>query len=370
MTKKKKLDNLRIDLSKKHVLQNSKHVYINPNNLYSLRDYFKPESLDLIFSRNLINSTKFYNILLKEMLIYCRVGGKIILEFEHNNIISTRKLKKEIKELVGKNYTEFLKKGKIHIAIIKKHIPELNKNDSIDKWTFGIITNGKKNGWVEKQISAIKKQNIPKYEIIVCGNYFNRSEKNFRYIPFREKDELGWITKKKNIICNNSKYENLCVMHDRIVLDKEWFAGMKRYGNYFEALSCPILDENNLRCGDWITRGSTASRIAKLGLLEYEDWDKFGYIDGAFYILKKSVWRKIGWDNKLFWNQGEDVKLSLDWYKKKIIIRLNVFSKCKTLNWRHGKMGKYKVDSKKLGKFSKKIKLKAFIKFHFKKIIS
>jgi hypothetical protein len=367
--KKKKASDFRVDLSKKHTLSNSKHIYIDPSNLYSLKNYAKPESLDIIFSRNLINSTKFYDILLKEMLIYCKIGGKIILEFTNGGIISYKNLLKEIEMINGPTSIVSNKKGKLNIIVLEKKNPYLNKNDSINKWTFGIITNGKKNDWVEKQIESIKKQKIPNYEIIVCGTYMEKEEKNFRYISFNEKDDLGWITKKKNLICQASKYENLCIIHDRIVLDNSWFIGMKKYGNYFEVLSCIIHDENGLRCGDWITLGVKPGKLPKIGLLEYKDWDKYGYIDGALYILKKSVWKNVKWDERLFWNQAEDLKLNRDWYEKRIIPRFNPFSSCKTLSWRHGYVGKYKFNPYKIGPYSRKTKLKDCIKFWIKKII-
>ena len=57
------------DLSQEKEIENAKHIYIEPNNLYSLREHFKSESLDFLFINDL-NATKFYRILMKEMLIF------------------------------------------------------------------------------------------------------------------------------------------------------------------------------------------------------------------------------------------------------------------------------------------------------------
>lgn len=360
------------DLSKNHFIKNAKHVYLEPNNLYSLRNFFDPESLNFIYSNGLINETKFSRILIKEMLVYCKVGGKILINFKDNRISNYGKLLSEIKNCIhDKAKIIYSKKGKQNIILLEKVKPFLKKEDSIDKWSFGIITNGQKNDWVEKQIKSIKEQKIPNFEIIVCGTYFNRKEKNFKYIPFSEKDNLGWITKKKNLICENARYENLCIIHDRIIFEKNWFKGIKKYGNFFEILSCIIKNEEGDRCGDWITSGNYLGKFSKIGMLDYKDNQRFGYLDGAAYIFKKNVWKKIRWNENLFWNQGEDIDLSQRLYQNGFVMRFNPFSSCITLSWRHGNFLIYKFNKVKDSQFPWDLNLfKNIIKFYLKKIIN
>lgn len=335
---------------------------------FSLREYASPETLDYIFFSG-ITETKFYRILIKEFLIYCKIGGVIILKISENEILPNKKIIEELKICCGEK-SRFLHSLTKEYILIKKTRNFLNKKDKIDRWSFGIVTNGKRNDWVERQIDSIKAQNIPHYEIIICGTYFKRKEKNCKYIPFNEKDNLGWITKKKNIICKYAKYENLVVLHDRILLKNGWYEGIKNYGNYFEVLSCKIFDSKGIRCGDWITYGNKLGRFPKPGLLEYRDWDKYGYLDGAMYILKKDVWRKVKWDEKLFWNQGEDIKLSEDYYRHGVVIRFNPFSECLTLSWRHGDFGVYSFNSMKLGNLHEKsFHALNFVKFYIKRAI-
>ena len=145
---------------------------------------------------------------------------------------------------------------------------------------------------------------------------------------------------------------------------------MKKYGNFFEVLSCKVHNDAGERCGDWITYGNKFGRFGRIGLLGYKDWDKNGYIDGALYILKKSVWRKVKWDETLFWNQGEDAKLSSDWHKNGIVTRFNPFSSCLTLSWRHGVLPLYEFNNQKLSKYPGKYNLIGRIKFYIKKILN
>ncbi|MBI2629002.1 hypothetical protein HYW74_02890 [Candidatus Pacearchaeota archaeon] len=357
-----------VDLSQEKEVENAKHIYIEPNNLYSLREHLKPESLNFLFIND-INATKFYRILIKEMLIYCKVNGNIIIKLTDNKMLKFNQLIEEVKLCMYDKGEIIENDNENQTIVIKKTKPFLKKNDSITKWTFGIITNGKKNDWVEKQIQSIKAQKIPHYEIIVCGKYIKRNEKNFKYVFFKKYD-TGWITGQKNKLVENAKYENLMVLHDRIVLDKEWYKGMKKYGNYFEVLSCKVYNDQGERCGDWITYGNVFGMFGRIGLLDHKDWDKNGYIDGALYILKKSIWRKVRWDETLFWNQGEDAKLSSDWYKKGIVTRFNPFSSCLTLSWRHGVLPLYEFNNQKLSKYPGKYNLISRIKFYIKKILN
>ena len=107
---------------------------------------------------------------------------------------------------------------------------------------------------------------------------------------------------------------------------------MRKYGNYFEILSCKIYDSKNRRTEDWVTIGAPKGAIYRnRGFLEYKDWDKNGFICGGFYILKKEVWEKCPWDEHLIWGQGEDVNLAFDYYEKGFVARFNKFASCTTL---------------------------------------
>ena len=87
--------------------------------------------------------------------------------------------------------------GEESYLVLSKERQALAPQDSIDSWTFGIITDGKRNEQVDTVIESIHAQNIPHYEIIVCGTYYDRQESHFSYIHFNEHDDKGWITRKK-----------------------------------------------------------------------------------------------------------------------------------------------------------------------------
>jgi len=239
---------------------------------------------------------------------------------------------------------------KEQILVLQKTKQSLIPQDSVDRWTFGIISDGKKIEQIDQQIAAIRKLRIPEYEIIICGVYKQTYDTDIKYIYFNDFGR-GWITRKKNVILENAKYENVVVMHDRILLSENFYEGMKKFGNNFELLCCKTVfnEDTEKRCGDWITYGTNFWKAPHMGLLDYRDWDKHWWVDGGFYILKKSTWRRAQWDEFLLWSQGEDIKLSEDWKKQGVVVRFNQFSSARSLSWRHGNFSMYVFNPHKLG---------------------
>ncbi len=328
---------------------------MEPGNLYTLRGQYKPESLDFIISRNLIFKTKYHRILLKEWMNACRVGGNIVIFLKDGSgkranggaKKDLRFLLLEIFALFGNDVEVDHERGEGGEAIVRvrKKKPALVEGDSITKWTFGIIANGQRDENVDRMIDAINAQGIPRLQIIVCGKYANEKGHRIRYIPFSEKDEQGWITRKKNLIMENAEYENVMVMHDRIFLGKGWYAGMKKYGNYFDVLSCVLIaSKTGKRAGDWM---ANIPMIA--GHLDYSDWDEKGRINGTHIILKKSVWGKTPWNEYLFWNEAEDFELSERQHAMGIVPRFNPYSGCTTPECRFKYM-EFEKDAQKLGR--------------------
>ncbi|MCK9568362.1 hypothetical protein M0R72_05430 [Candidatus Pacearchaeota archaeon] len=343
-----------LNVSKKDEPSIQKRYYLEPNNLYTLKEEIDYESQDFIYSNNTINETKFHKILLKEWFNFIKLKGNIIIKITNNKILSFDDLLQEINLLFGSKINFILKEQDDlgGIVILKKLKPSLEKEDFIDKWTFGIITDGSKQDILEDQIQSIIDLKIPFFEIIICGPYQSSKKRAFvKNIPFNEK--IAWITKKKNLICKSAKYENLVITHNRFNFNENWYEGMKRYGNYFEVLTCKILDPLNRRAGDWLTYGRDLSDrwINDLGLLEYSDWDENGIINGSFYILKKSVWKKCPWDETRVWGMKEDDFLSLEFRDKGIVPRCNIFSIVHTFPEKYGEWHwKYKFNYRKLGK--------------------
>lgn len=330
--------------------------YKKPDNFYTLKYIAEPESLDFIYSGNGINNRKFHRILIKEWLYACRPGGHIIIKMLPNFLLSFKELIKEIEITMqdkGKIIeTQFNSEKKEGLIIVRKEKKMLEKWDKMNCWTFGIVSDGQRKEWVEREIKSIAALKIPHYEIIICGAYRGKMYEHVRVIPFAaEKTKLG---AHKNVICENAKYENIAVTHDKYIFHKDWYKGMKKYGNYFEVLSCIILEKDGKRSGDWLSYGKKWKNIPDNGKLEYRDWDIHCYIGGGLNILKKSVWRKVKWDDSLGLNDGDDVILSQGFHNNGFVPRFNSYSKCLILLMKRVLGGNYKFNEKRLGRLTKR----------------
>ena len=98
-------------------------------------------------------------------------------------------------------------------------------------FTFGIITDGKSDTNLNLIIHSIKNQNITNYEIIIVGNT-SLIYDEIKVIKFDDSHHKPWITRKKNLITQNAKYENIVFMHDYIRLDDNWYSGWENFGDF------------------------------------------------------------------------------------------------------------------------------------------
>ena len=234
-------------------------------------------------------------------------------------------------------------------------------------FTFGIITNNNITN-LYKIIDSIELQNIPNYEIIIVGFNTNLNKKNCTCIQFDESIYPGWITRKKNIITQNAKYENIVYMHDYIILDKNWYNGFLKYGNNFDVVINPIQKINGSRFRDWnlninflhgmkLMNGKRTTPIInapdewikenenvvkkyninlnnQTHYLSYDDdgkqWQSYIYISGSYWVAKKYVMEEFPLNENLLHGQSEDV----DWIqslRNKYVISCNKESISKLL---------------------------------------
>lgn len=183
------------------------------------------------------------------------------------------------------------------------------------EFTFGIVTGGGQEQAINTIIDSIEKENIPEYEIIIVGSC-NIERKNTTIIPFDETIKSGWITRKKNIITQTAKYENIVYLHDYIVFLDGWYEGQLVAGNDFKIRMDKIVDGNGNRYRDYVIWPHNGNEMdALIGrdcLIPYDitHLSKYMYISGAYWIAKKSVMLEFPLDENLLWGQGEDLNWS------------------------------------------------------------
>jgi hypothetical protein len=180
------------------------------------------------------------------------------------------------------------------------------------EFTFGIITGGNNDSMISEIIDSIENENIPNYEIIIVGES-KIVRKNTKIVSFNESIRRAWITKKKNIITHEAKYENVVYLHDYIKLNDGWYKGQISSGNDFKIRMDKIINFNGERFRDWCiwphNNNKMDNFIGRDCLIPYDiiHLSKYMYISGSYWISKKDVMLEFPLDENLAWGEGEDV---------------------------------------------------------------
>ena len=217
-------------------------------------------------------------------------------------------------------------------------------------FTFGIITGGGSNHreskfWGDKHglgdpddiglrinhiIDTIEDQNIPNYEVIVVGgdNYYDDLE-NINYIPFDESIKWGWITKKKNIITDSAKYENIVYMHDYIALEKNWYEGYLKFGDDWDVCLNVLNNIEGQRWLDLLLRHESGYHMMVPFDYIYIHRDGL-YVSGAYWIAKKEFMEKFPIKEEFGWNEPSDIEWTDRWlYNHNYKFKMNELSSCR-----------------------------------------
>lgn len=181
-------------------------------------------------------------------------------------------------------------------------------------WSFIICTDGKTNLHFHKNIiKSIENQNIPNYEIIFVtenNTFTTPGDKNIITIyfnpSFSKKD--GHITFKKNIGARAAQYENLCILHDYLILSENWYPNFVKFGYDWNVCSTQILNKNGNRLTDWMVYNHPTIGHS---LVDYNfDADKHHYVPGLAFCVKRDFILKNPLDETLYWGEGEDIEWS------------------------------------------------------------
>ena len=211
------------------------------------------------------------------------------------------------------------------------------------EFTFGIITNGSNDNFINIIIDSIEQNNIPNYEIIIVGNS-NVNRENTTILFFDESIKKAWITRKKNIIVENAKYENLVLLHDYVRFNSDWYDGFLKYGNDFDWCITRILTVDGSRFRDYTlfpykvdylnidySCADINSYFYNNCLLPYDfinnaKVNKYMYISGTYFVIKRNIALKHKLDENLLHDRGEDVEYSKRLNDNNIIIKCNQYS--------------------------------------------
>ena len=185
-------------------------------------------------------------------------------------------------------------------------------------FTFGFITDGNNDTYLNSIIDSIEFLKIPEYEIIIVGNS-HVDRLNTKIILFDETIKKSWITRKKNIITENANYDNVVYSHDYIIFEPDWYTGYLKFGDNFNICMNKILNVDYTRFRDWVLwphNHTTVDSIITQNrqcIIPYNitHLSKYMYISGSYWVAKKSVMKEFKLNESLGWGDGEDVNWSM-----------------------------------------------------------
>jgi hypothetical protein len=299
---------------------------VNPFQTFINQFAIEPGSLLNVGADIVLQKTKLIRHIIKQLDLILAVDGlftiKILDLNLHSGYLRSRsQVKYEFALATNGRYRLLSAERKEKYIRLKyqKNNHSIPSHDSIDKWTFGIVTNGQKNDWVKELIHSIEKQNIPNYEILISGpNPYEKDDTNennhFKLVGdvTLQNDIRPPLCHKKNRIIEQASFNNICIMHDRYLLPDNWFEQMKNYGNYFEALCLKTHNPQGQRFGvDWMKFDPSISGRRHLNrALLYNEWHKDAIIPGGSFIIKKNLFENFMLDERLHWDEMEDMQLS------------------------------------------------------------
>ena len=208
------------------------------------------------------------------------------------------------------------------------------------KFTFGIITDGNSEDNLNKVIDSIESQNIKEYQIIIVGNSYISRDNTF-IVPFNETIRPSWITRKKNLITVNSRYENIVYTHDYVVFESDWYKGFLQFGEDFNVCMNKFVNPDNSRFRDWVIWPHNDNFMDGIVLPNREclipyditHLSKYMYISGTYWVAKKTTMMEFPLNENLSWGQGEDVFWSKQ-VRQKYEFSINQFSTVKSLKFK------------------------------------
>lgn len=181
------------------------------------------------------------------------------------------------------------------------------------KFTFAITTDYSKWNQIQEVFDSIKALNIPEFEILSIGpDDYGYEHNQVKFISFDETQKERWVTRKKNILCQEAKYDNIVLMHDYYIFDKDWYNSYLEFGDDWDICSNAQLLLNGKRhFTDWVTWDCPL--YPRYTALPYDEWKltRYMYQSGGYMLVKKQVMIDNPFNEQLVWGQADDVEWSL-----------------------------------------------------------
>lgn len=257
------------------------------------------------------------------------------------------------------------------------------RDEGLDAWTFGIPVGPEDATLLNKTVERLLELDVPIREILLCG----RPASNFKYFdkvrivgedipapPLR-------IGEKKNRLAREASHPNLCIIHDRVFLPKDFHAAVKKFGDFFPLTTMQSLwfdDYHNFVPSRYSDTGVTFSlkTMPVAGLMRDNNvatpsvlspsvfplsersgyyagnalkYSEASYPTGSMYLCKRSVWNMFPQSELLHWIEFEDLEHAYRAVAAGVPSKVNPFALTQTL------MSRPLLNNSKIGVFAEQL---------------
>jgi hypothetical protein len=274
-------------------------------------------------------------LVVDEMVRMVGEEGKLVFRYRQNGHFTVISLK----NLIGRRYGidasvayERVEDGEF-TTVFRIERQDLARYRS-KRWTFAVLTQGKRRENLNSFFESIRNSDGgDDHEILVCGPQLPEfAHFNLRYHDQKYSEQYAEISVKKNDLAQLASEENFCVVHDRYRLDDNFFGGFEQYGYDFDFITVPQWYECGARFPGYCAMSSgQLSWSTPLDCQDYNHLWPLQYLNGGIFICKTKTFQDLPLNGMLFWNQAEDVELSMHFRNHKLPPRINVFSSATTM---------------------------------------
>ena len=279
-------------------------------------------------------SLQGWRILLDSCVRMLQSSGTLVVRYVQNQHLSIPALKSFLFRKYGIRVSvraELIENGEFTTAF------QIERDNAVQpagkSWTFGILTQGKKVDIVAQFCRSVRDHGGADHEIIIVGPR-NVAYDVYHpvYIDKQYSQAFADICVKKNDIVARASHENLCVLHDRYILNQDFFSGFDAYGYDFDFLTirqhhgsgkhypsyCAMDEGGPLIWGPIYECGN-----------ENESWPRH-YLNGGLVIAKRALLLAVPFNPLIFHNQAEDVELAKVMEDRSVVPRINRLSSAVT----------------------------------------
>lgn len=160
--------------------------------------------------------------------------------------------------------------------------------------SFCVTTDGNNKDTVDRLITNIKSLSVHNYEIIIVGGEHPTFEitDTIKHVPFNETEKPRWITRKKNLAVENSKYDICVIVHDYIIFEQNWYEEFLKFGFDWDTCVHQCLSTNGVRTDGW--RVHSYPGLPKYCMIPYDisELVPFMAIQGNYIVIKRGHYLK------------------------------------------------------------------------------